>query len=171
MRQLGKNIVVVGVSASGKSTLARQLGEKLGVAVTFVDSIMWKPGWVYVGDDATAKQLTELSNRPEWIIEGYIVSDAREAIFEKASTIMYLDYPRPVAVWRYLKRYWKHRTHPRAELEGSPEKFSFEFLKRVWRKGEAISLDKDLAKVTDQTKIMRLHSLAETRKFLAGIKM
>ncbi len=166
MKNLGKKIVVVGVSASGKSTLARRLSDKLNIPVTYMDAIMWKSGWEYIGDEETTKKLEEVSNEPQWIIEGYITKDSRTTLFEKADTIIYLDYSPVVASWRYLKRWWKHRRNPRPELPGSPEKFDFKFLKLVWSKGEAVSLNKFLAEVSNQSKIITLHSPNQTKKFV-----
>ena len=162
----GKRIVIVGISASGKSTFAKQLAQKISIPVTFMDTIMWKPGWVYVGDAEVVKKLEVLCGDPAWIIEGYIPKAARTFVFEKADTIVYLDYAPMVASWRYIKRWWQHRRHSRPELEGSPEKFSFKFLRLVWNKGEAVSLNKFLSEVKDQKKIVTLCSLRETQRFL-----
>lgn len=170
MHQIGKKIVVVGVSASGKSAFSKRLSEKVGIPVTFMDAIMWNPCWEYIGDEATVKKLRELSSKPEWIIEGYITTASRVFLFDQADTIIYLDYSPIVASWRYIKRWWKHRKHARPELEGSPEKFSFKFLRLVWSKGEAISLNKFLSAVKNQEKIITLHTPAEAEKFLVNIK-
>ncbi len=169
MNNLGKKIVVVGVSASGKSTFTKKLAHKLNLPAIFIDSIMWKPKWEYIGDEETTKKLDGVSSGPEWIIEGYIVKDARKLIFDRADTIIYLDYSPIVSVWRYIKRCLKHRKNPRPELIGSPDKFSFKFLKLVWTKGEAISLNKFLNQVPDQNKIIKLTSPRESKKFLENI--
>ena len=124
---LGERIVVVGVSASGKSTFSRKLSEKLGLPLTLMDEIMWKPNWHYIGDKETLKRITEVSEENKWIIEGYITTRARAFLFEKADSIIYLDYHPLIASIRYIKRWWKHRKIPRQELLGSPEKFSFKF--------------------------------------------
>lgn len=166
MNNLGKRIAVVGVSASGKSIFSRELGGRINIPVTYVDAIMWKPGWNYIGDEATVSKLIEISQKPEWIIEGYIEKGARPAVFQNADSIVYLDYPRRIAAWRYIKRWWKHRKNARPELEGSPEKFSFKFLKLVWAKGEAITLEKFLANMSDQSKIIKLTSPREAKVFL-----
>lgn len=166
---LGKKIVIVGVSASGKSTFARKLGEKLDRPVIFMDSIMWKPGWNYIGDEETAQKLKAISDGEEWIIEGYITTKARTFLFERADTIIYLCYPRIVGVWRYLKRWWFHRHTPRPELEGSPDTFDFNYLKLIWRRGEAVTLDKYLKEVSNQQKIIKLASPREARLFLEKI--
>ncbi len=169
MKKIGKRIVIVGVSASGKSTFARTLSEKAKIPLFLMDAIMWNPGWQYIGDDETVNKLKEISSATEWIIEGYISTKARTFIFERADTIIYLDYPPIVATLRYLKRWWKHRKNPRPELEGSPEKFDWKFLKLVWTKGEAISLNRFLAQVQDQSKLVRFTSPKQAETFIKNI--
>lgn len=161
-----QKIVVVGVSASGKSTFSRELAKKTNLPLVFMDEIMWNPGWEYIGDEATIEKLQEESQKDSWIIEGYITKGARTFLFERADTIIYLDYSPWIASWRYIKRWWNHRIHPRPELEGSPEKFSFKFLKLVWTKGEAISLNRFLKEIPDRRKIVTLHSPKEARTYL-----
>lgn len=170
MVNLGKKIVIVGVSASGKSVLTRKLADITKLPAIYMDAIMWNSGWNYIGDEETVKKLNEVSSGKEWIIEGYISKEARTFVFERADSIIYLDYSPIVCSWRYIKRWWKHRKNPRPELEGSPEKFDFKFLKLVWTKGEAISLNKFLAQIENKSKIITLKSPRKTKKFLKFIK-
>jgi|SRR3989344_2515570 len=171
MHNLGEKIVIVGVSASGKTSFARELAHKTHFPVHFMDAFMWSPGWNYIGDEETVKKLEEISSEPEWIIEGYISKNARTFVFDRADTIIYLDYSRIIASWRYIRRWWKHRENPRPELEGSPEKFSVRFLKLVWTKGEAVPLDKFLANVSSQQKIIKLTSPKKAVDFLKSRKV
>lgn len=161
-------VVVVGVSASGKSTFARKLAEKTGLPLTHMDAIMWQPGWEYLGDEYTNQKLFELSNGEHWIIEGYITTDARTFLFEEADQIIYLDYSRLTCGWQYLKRWWKHRQNPREELPGSPDSFSIKFLWLVFTKGEAKTLDTFLNQA-DRSKIVILRTLKEAESYLYGI--
>lgn len=131
-----------------------------------MDAIMWQAGWDYIGDEETAKKLNEISSKLEWIIEGYIVKEARSLVLERADSIIYLDYHPLVASLRYIQRWWMHRKNPRPELPGSPDKFKPKFLKLIWTKGEAISLKKFLAQVKDQSKIIKLSSPKEAKDFL-----
>ncbi len=169
MKALGNKIVVVGVSASGKSTFARKLAERTHLPLTHMDSIWWKPGWVEVGEEEATRQMEELTQRDAWVIEGYIPKAARPFVFERATSIVYLDYSRATGAARYLRRWLKHRKNPRPELEGSPEKFDWKFLKLVWNKGEAISLNKFLAKVEEQQKIRVIKKPSEADKLLKVI--
>jgi adenylate kinase family enzyme len=169
MLNLGKKIVVVGVSASEKSTFSRKLAEKTSLPLFLMDSMMWNPGWQYIGDEETVKKLDEISAQTEWIIEGYISTEARTFVFDRADIIIYLDYPRIVATLRYLKRWIKHRKDPRPELEGCPEKFDFDFLKLIWKKGEATTLDAFLSQIRNKDKTIRLTSTSQTKNLLHGI--
>jgi adenylate kinase family enzyme len=162
-----KKVVVVGVSASGKSTFSRELSKKTDLPTIFMDEIMWNPGWEYIGDEATVSALDKESSKTEWIIEGYVTTNARTFLFERADTIIYLNYAPWIATCRYIKRWWNHRVQSRPELVGSPEKFSFKFLKLVWTKGEAISLKRFLQDVSDQSKIITLSSPKEAEEFLS----
>jgi adenylate kinase family enzyme len=166
---VGKKIAVVGVSAAGKSTFARKLAAKTGLPLVHIDSHMWRPGWNFVGKEEIAKKLDELSNNPEWIIEGYLVEQARPIVLTKADTIIFLNYSAAVAAWRYIKRWWKHRTHPRPELEGSPEKFSFKFLELSWTKAELSYLGELLAQQSYKEKLVLLSSPKQAEEFLKSL--
>jgi adenylate kinase family enzyme len=119
---------------------------------------MWKPGWSHVGNTKIIEELQKIVARDSWIIEGWIAPSARKLVFDRASTILYLDYPRLLITWRYIKRWFKHRKEPRPELSGSPEKFSFKFLWLVFTKGEAISINKSLGELADRSKLITISS-------------
>jgi adenylate kinase family enzyme len=167
--EIGNKIVVLGVSASGKSTFARKLGEKTGLPVTFIDALMWKPGWQYIGDEETVRLIKEASEKDAWIIEGYIEKQARVDLFNTADTILYLDYPAWLPAFRYIKRWIKHRNNARPELPGCPEKFSFEFLWRVYKKKEVYRLEQLFKEHDWNSKIIRLKSPKETQAFLKSV--
>jgi adenylate kinase family enzyme len=167
--EIGNKIVVLGVSASGKSTFARKLGEKTGLPVTFIDALMWKPGWQYIGDEETVRLIKEASGKDAWIIEGYIEKQARVDLFNTADTILYLNYPAWLPAFRYIKRWIKHRNNARPELPGCPEKFSFEFLWRVYKKKEVYRLEQLFKEHDWNSKIIRLKSPKETQAFLKSV--
>ena len=152
----GKRIVILGVSASGKSTLARALAQKLSIPLVHMDSIMWNPGWIYTDNQQALDRIKSVVSTPEWIIEGYIPKDARMFVFDMADTIIYLDYPSRISAWRYIRRWLIHRNSPRPELAGCPDKFSFSFLQRIWSKAEIRNLLPHLAKPSNQEKTITL---------------
>ena len=159
-------ILIIGISASGKTTFARKLSNKLNIPLTTMDSIMWKPNWEYIGDEETLNKLKEISKSDSWIIEGYITKKARTFLFDIADTIIYLDYKPHISAIQYIKRWLRHRKNPREELKGSPDKFSFKFFKLIVSKGEAITLNNFLDEVKDKNKIVKLRSPRETEGYL-----
>ena len=162
----GRKIAVVGVLASGKTTFARKLAEKTSLPLILIDSIMWKPGWEFTGKEETAARLDEESKKPEWIIEGFLVKKARPTVLGRADIIIFLDYSLRVRIWRYLKRWWKHRKHPRPELEGSPERFTFKSLETSWTKAEMKYIGDFISQPAYALKLIRLRSPKEAEKFL-----
>lgn len=130
---------------------------------------MWKPGWNYIGDEETVRLIIQASEKDAWIIEGYIEKEARVELFNKADTILYLDYPGWLSAWRYIKRCFRHRKNPRPELPGSPDKFSFNFLKLVFTKGEVYKLEKLFKEHDWNNKIIRFASPGDAKAFLNTI--
>lgn len=129
---------------------------------------MWRPGWDYLGEEGTTKMLNEITLKDSWILEGYIVKPARAFVFERADTIVYLDYAPLLTAWRYIKRWLKHRKHPRHELPGSPEKFSFKFLDLAWSKGETKYV-REYMQAADPHKVIHVASPKEAKKLLAAL--
>jgi adenylate kinase family enzyme len=163
---LSKKILIIGVSASGKSTLARKLATKTNLPTFFMDQIMWNPGWKYIGDENTIKEIDKISSGSQWVIEGWIPKEAIEFMFDRADTIIYLDYHKALAPIRYIKRYLKHRKNPRPELPGSPDKFSVKFIKRILLKKEAYYINKKLEQKKYFDKTIFIKSPKQLEKLL-----
>jgi adenylate kinase family enzyme len=166
MQNLGSKIVVVGLVASGKSTFTRTLAEKTKLPAIFVDTIFWKSNWNYIGDEAAIKELDTLSQASKWIIEGYMIPEIKAIVFNRADTIIFLDYSRTVTLFRYIKRWWQHRKNPRPELNGNTERFRWKMVKRIWQKEESIRLHTLLKNPALKNKVVHLVSPTETEKFL-----
>ena len=92
-------VAIIGNAGGGKSTLARWLGAERGLPLYAVDLLQWRPGWrpvpKEVFDEAHVRWLAE----PRWIIDGWGDFEAIEERFQKADTIVLIDFP----VWRH---YW-----------------------------------------------------------------
>jgi adenylate kinase family enzyme len=102
---------VVGTTSSGKSTLAKQLADKIGGDFIELDALHWEPGWKEA-DLAVFRQRVEkaTSSKPAlseveaaWVVAGnYRV--VRDIVWSKAEAIIWLDYSLPVIFWRLLTR-------------------------------------------------------------------
>ncbi len=100
-----KRVVIIGRGASGKSTLARRLGDITGLPVTEVDKIFWQPGLIATPREQWVSVQEELVARDRWIIEGDLGPyDAVEVRLRAADTIIFLDFSLARCVWRAIRR-------------------------------------------------------------------
>ncbi|MBA2176586.1 topology modulation protein [Halobacillus locisalis] len=127
-----KRIMVLGVSAgTGKSTLARQMGESLGLDVFHLDRMFWKPGWIESTQEEFAAKQQEVVQRDAWIIEGNY-SGTYDLRAKRADTIVYVELPLYICLYRVINRWWHNRGQTREDMgEGCEEKLDYEFLKFI----------------------------------------
>jgi len=129
---LGNRIMVLGSSASGKSTLARRLGELTGINVVHLDRVFWKPGWVETPGDEMDRLIMEAANGDSWIIDGNY-SRTLDYRLERASAVIFIDFNRYICIFRALKRWVRHRGQTRCDMgEGCSEKIDLPFLSWIW---------------------------------------
>lgn len=107
-----KRIFVTGNAGSGKSTLARALAETLAHPVHSLDQIVWQSGWRRTPAEQKRLQILQLvSSSNEWIIE-----EVSQIAMEAADTVIFLDVPRHVCLWRCVKRNLHFLFRSRPEL-------------------------------------------------------
>ena len=127
-----ERIIIIGCGGAGKSTLARQLGEKLGLTVVHLDKLFWKPGWVEMPGDEFDELLRQEMAKEKWIMDGNFNRTLPERI-KHCDTIIYLDFSRLACLMGVLKRIVTTYGTVRPDMgEGCPERIDLEFLKWVW---------------------------------------
>lgn len=127
-----EKIVVMGVSAGvGKSTFAVKLGEKLTLPVYHLDAYYWKPGWVEAELEEFRAAQENIVKKEKWIVEGNYTATA-DIRLREADTMIYLELPLVVCVYRVLKRWLMNIGRTRPDVgEGCPEKMDVAFLKFI----------------------------------------
>lgn len=90
---------ITGNAGSGKTTLAKQLGQALNIPVNSLDSVVWKEGWVAASKEERTLGEQKLVNQRHWIIEG-----VSKTVRENADYVIFLDVPRHVCLLRCFKR-------------------------------------------------------------------
>ncbi|SET55037.1 DNA topology modulation protein [Paenibacillus sp. NFR01] len=125
-------IMIAGSAGAGKSTLSRQLGEALQLPVVHLDTLYWNPGWVASGDEEMQRRVEAYVALDQWIIDGNY-NKTFPMRLERADTIIFLDMPRPLCLYRVLKRRIQYHGRSRPDLtEGCPEQIDWAFLKWIW---------------------------------------
>ena len=127
-----ERIIIIGCGGAGKSTLARQLGDKLNLPVVHLDKLFWLPGWVEMEKDAFDALLLEEMAKEKWIMDGNFNRTMSQRL-ERCDTVIYLDFSRFACLMGVLKRVITTYGKERPDMgEGCPERIDFEFLKWVW---------------------------------------
>lgn len=165
-------IAIIGCGCTGKSTLAVRLGEILHIEVTHLDKLYWKPGWRETPVEDWRNMQEELVKRDKWIIDGNYgaTMDIRLAA---ADTVIFLDYPRKVCLWRYIKRLIRYNNQERPDMgPGCIEQLDFDFLQWIWtyNKEKRPTLINRL-KEHPTKRVIILRSPSETEQFLRKLRV
>jgi adenylate kinase family enzyme len=96
-------VSVVGVPASGKTTVGRRLAASFGVPFVELDAIFHQPGWVELPVDDFRKRVTEALTAPAWVVDGNY-SAVRDLVWQRADTVVWLDLPRRRVMYRIILR-------------------------------------------------------------------
>ena len=94
---------MIGSGGSGKTTLAKRIAASLNLELIHLDSIYWKPGWVETPKAEWLKTVEEIVKREAWIMDGNY-SGTLDLRILACDTVIFLDMPRIVCLWRVLKR-------------------------------------------------------------------
>lgn len=100
---LGRRVAVLGMTAAGKSTLAKRLARLLGVPHVELDGIVHGPNWVDLSDEEFHARTAEALSGDGWVVDGNY-SAVRDLTIGQAETVVWLDYPIIVPLWRVFPR-------------------------------------------------------------------
>lgn len=165
-----EKILIIGCSCSGKSTLARAMGERLGLPVVHLDQLWWREGWVNTTREEFDRQLKAILEEERWIIDGnyHRTMDMRIA---RCDGLIYLDFGRWTCLWGMLQRVIGSYGKVRPDMApGCPERFDWEFVKWIWNynRDNRVSNELCLAKAK-HAKTVVLKNRKEVRAFLDSL--
>ena len=180
-----KRIAILGCCGAGKSTLASKLGHRLNIPVIHLDAHYWLPGWVESDETEWRIKQKSLLESDRWITDGNY-SRTLDLRIQAADTIIYLDFPRYLCLWRIFKRYFgarslasyadagshqQYRGTTRPDMaQGCPERLNWDFLVYVWqfRVKQRKTIFSKLELLKDEKTIMVLQP-SQLNSFLANI--
>ncbi len=126
---LPQRICVIGTSGAGKTTLARQVAQKLNIPHFELDSLYWQPNWVIVPADIFRHRVEESLMGNNWIVDGNY-SKVRDIVWGKADTLIWLDYTFPVVMSRVLWRTFRRVATQQQVCNGNYETWGKVFSKK-----------------------------------------
>ena len=97
-------ILIYGVTGSGKTTLARQVGAITGLPWhSMDDEIGWLPDWIERPRDEQRQLASRIAASEQWVLDT-AYGHWRDIVLPRTELIVALDYPRPVSLGRLLRR-------------------------------------------------------------------
>ena len=120
-----RRVVIGGETSAGKTTFSRALARRLDVPVIELDALFWGPNWTKPVPEEFRARVAEYVARDAWVIDGNY-SVARDVVWQRADTFVWLDPPFRVLLWRLFLR-TNRRIRSREELwtgSGNRERFT-----------------------------------------------
>jgi adenylate kinase family enzyme len=167
-----KRVLIIGSGGAGKSTLARRLGEATGIEVVHLDILHWRPGWKEAPKAEFLEAVEKALKKDAWIMDGNF-GGTMEMRLKACDTVIFLDFPRTVCLYRVIKRRLTYRSRHRPDMsEGCNEKIDYEFLHWVWTfpKHTKAAIEERLKRFENEKNVIRLHSKKEVEEFIKKIK-
>ena len=166
-----RKVLVIGSGGAGKSVFASRLGALLRIPVLHLDRFYWRSGWSETPKDQWLKTIDGLLRQDAWIMDGNYSGTLAMRV-AASDTVIFLDLPRVLCVWRVLKRALIYRNDVRPDMaEGCREKLNLEFIGWVWNystrsRPKIVEL---LRSNSERKNIVWLKSPSEVESFLAQL--
>lgn len=96
-------ILILGRTGSGKTTLARELAERISMPHIELDSLFFGPGFSTAPIPVLRRRTTEAVAALRWVTDGNKRA-VRDIVWPRADTVVWLDYPVVISLWRLGKR-------------------------------------------------------------------
>ncbi len=124
-----RKVLLIGPGGAGKSTLAGIIGARIKLPIIHLDVLYWRPGWKETPLEEWLTTLAPLPAQDAWVMDGNF-GGTLELRLAAADTVVFLDFPPLLCLWRVLRRRIRYRGRSRPNMApGCPEKIDLQF---VW---------------------------------------
>jgi adenylate kinase family enzyme len=165
-----RRVVILGCAGSGKTTLARTMGERLTLPVIHLDTL-WEP----YDPEAFREKLPAAVAGDAWVTEGHPdqVRDFAETLdlcVPSADLVLFVHQPRWLSLWRVIRRWLTDRGRTRSDLpEGWPEQLDWPSLKWIWTFERRVRPAAERALAAYTTPVVHLNGDRDIAGFLDGL--
>ncbi|MGH7713986.1 MAG: AAA family ATPase, partial [Gemmatimonadaceae bacterium] len=106
---------MIGPGGAGKTTFARELAARTGLPLIHLDALYWRPGWEPTPNEDWDRTIGQLIARNAWVMDGNY-GRTLPVRLAASDTVIFLDLPRYVCLWRLLRRRVRYGGHSRPDL-------------------------------------------------------
>jgi adenylate kinase family enzyme len=163
-----ERILVIGSGGSGKTAFANALAYRTGLPLIHLDQEYWGANWTPMPDEEWIERVDALIATPRWIMDGNY-GGTLDRRLRRADTVIWLDLPRLVCLWRVFQRWRQYRGQSRPELpEGCSERLTLEFVAWIWSypRRQRPRLLGTLQALPSTTRVFILRTGGEVKDFL-----
>ena len=163
-------LFIIGAAGSGKTTLAREIGNQLNIKPVSLDDIFWDNTLNAYGNKRNEierdKLLDEEINKSAWIIEGAYISWPLKAM-KYADKIIYINTPKYIINYRIWKRFINRKL-------GIEKRNKKETLKGIialinWNNNQMIEIDKLINDLRKEKQVEIIRNKREINKITKHI--
>lgn len=125
---LPRRVAVIGTTGSGKTTIALRVAAIVGAPHIELDALFHEPGWVPAEREVFRARVSEAVAASAWITDGNYGSHLRDIVWPAADTLVWLDYPFRVVIWRLFRRTMRRSIRREVLWNGNRESLRTHFL-------------------------------------------
>lgn len=165
-----KRVLIIGNNASGKTTMAKILAEKLNLPLVHLDRLYWRDNWEHATNEEFDRLLKNELEKSEWIIDGNIKRTLPTRL-KYCDTVIYLDFPSWFcvlnAIRRLIQNYGKSRSDVGGNCEEKLDWNAFQFIHSIWQFNRKNRQNfYDLLEQAKNVKVIFLKNRKQVKKFL-----
>ena len=165
-----KVVVIASASGNGKTTLGRQLAERLCVPFVELDELVHGPEWVETSNEDLRARLAPLLAGDGWVADGAYQHKLGDLVLDQADTVVWLDLPLHVWLPRLTRRTWR-RIRGREQLwNGNRESLATALWGReslfVWALRSHFRRRREWPDALSNRNVVRLKSRRDVEAFL-----
>jgi adenylate kinase family enzyme len=166
-----KVAIIASASGNGKTTLGRELAQRLRVPFVELDSLVHGPGWIETADDDLRAQVEPIVRSAGWVIDGTYQRKLGDLVFDAAEVVVWLDLPIHVWLPRLVRRTWR-RVRGREELwNGNTESLASAIWGReslfAWALRTHFRRRREWPQALANLRVIRLRTPDDVERFLA----
>ena len=103
-----RKIIITGTTCTGKTTLGKKIFKEFNIPQIDLDDIHFLPNWIEKENDVFVNDVNlEIEKHQKWIVTGSYQSLLKDTVWQKASLIVWLDYPLNLILRRYFIRTYR----------------------------------------------------------------
>jgi adenylate kinase family enzyme len=170
-----QRVNVVGTSGSGKTSFAAALARRLAVPHVELDALSWEPNWTVAPTSVLRERVAAAVEAPRWVVDGNY-SAVRDLVWARADTVIWLDLPFGVVMWRVIRRTLRRGLRGEVLWNGNRESLRMAVGRDsiiLWALTTYHRRRRDYPRLFAQhpeLRVVRLRSGADARRFLDEIR-